>query len=220
MTDLENSFEDYLGFGTNGEIFGLRTKVDSLDIYDSTLKKVAVSYPYIEYHSDQNKVTSYDGSLGGEILRRFDIVFDFPNRKIIMKPNEYFDEGFYYNMSGLGVKKGELELYSYVNRSFFGTNTSSTSSNSEVLVKSSSSVSYQYLPKIFVDYVRENSPGDKAGIKIGDQIVSINGYKRKKLTLNRVSELFYKNPYKVLRIELKRGGKEFKVKIKNIPLVQ
>jgi hypothetical protein len=43
---FKNSFEDYLGFGTHGKIYGRRTKVDSIKIFNSTLKKAAVSYPF------------------------------------------------------------------------------------------------------------------------------------------------------------------------------
>jgi hypothetical protein len=37
--------------------------------------------------------------------------------------------------------------------------------------------------------------------------------------MSKVSELFCKNPYRKLKIKLKRGDQEFKVEIINIPLV-
>lgn len=219
-TVLENSFEDYLGFGINGEIFGLRTKVNSINLFDYKMTKVAVSYPYKEYHKINKTTSDHDGSIGGEILRRFDLVIDFPAKKIIMIPNKGFNESFYYNMSGLGVKKGDLELFTTISRDFSKKEGNRLNQSSRIITFSNfSDMFYEYVPKIYVDYVRKNSPGDKAGIKIGDQVVSINGYQQKQLTLNRVTELFYKNPYKNLKIRLKRGKKEFKVKIKNIPLV-
>jgi hypothetical protein len=220
---FKNSFEDYLGFGINGKIYGLRTKVNSLKLFNFTLNKVAVSYPYKEYHSVKKTKFSHDGSLGGEILRRFDVVIDYPNRKISMIPNRSFEEGFYYNMSGIGVQKGEFDLFTtYLREKFtpskIGYGNSASASNS-IDVSPSVRLNYQYIPKIFVDYIREDSPGDKAGIVVGDQIIAINSYSQKELTMNKVTELFFKNPYKKLKIRIKRGDKIFKVEIVNIPLV-
>lgn len=217
---MDNSFEDYLGFGINGKIYGLRTKVNSIDLFDTSLQKVSVSYPYKKYHNVERTSVSNDGSLGGEILRRYDVIIDYPNKKIAMKPNRFFKDGFYYNMSGLGIQRGETQLFTEIGRDFsqdkddFGNITAR-----KVTVSNTLEISYKYVPKIFIDYVRENSPGDKVGIEVGDQIISINGYKQRQLTLHRVSQLFYKNPYKNLRIKLKRGDEEFKVKFKNIPLI-
>jgi hypothetical protein len=215
---FKNSFEDYLGFGINGKIYVLRTKVNSIELFNFSMKKVAVSYPFKEYHSAEKTKTSHDGSIGGEILRRFDVVIDFSNKKISMRPNKAFDEGFYYNMSGLGVQKGALELFTFMDRDFYKKGNSNESS-SMVTVSSSARLNYTYISKIFIDYVRIGSPGDTAGIEVGDQVISINRYNKKQLTMSKVSELFYKNPYRKLKIKLKRGDQEFKVEIINIPLV-
>lgn len=217
---LKNSFEDYLGFGINGKIYGIRTKVRTFKLFEHTFEKVAVSYPYKEYHSTTPSEISHDGSIGGEILRRFDMVIDLTNKKLSMIPNKNFDEGFYYNMSGLGVKKGKMELFTTVTRNFSKEqNTILRQSASVNTVNYNAKLGYKYAPQIFIDYVREGSPGDLAGIKLGDQIISINNYTTSQLTMGRVIELFYKNPYKKLKIKLKRGQKEFKVEIINIPLV-
>jgi C-terminal processing protease CtpA/Prc len=50
-------------------------------------------------------VTVYrNGSVGGEILSRFQVIFDFPREKIYLKPNGSLRRKFYYNMSGITVK--------------------------------------------------------------------------------------------------------------------
>jgi C-terminal processing protease CtpA/Prc len=42
--------------------------------------------------------------LGGEVLSRFQVVFDFPREKIYLKARPAFRKKPYYNMSGLTVK--------------------------------------------------------------------------------------------------------------------
>ncbi len=45
-----------------------------------------------------------NGSIGGEVLSRFVVVFDFPHEKIYLKPNRAFRKDIYYNMSGITVR--------------------------------------------------------------------------------------------------------------------
>jgi len=67
--------------------------------------------------------------------------------------------------------------------------------------------------------VRKDSPADKAGIQLGDQIISINKYNQKQLAMSKVIELFYKNSYEKLKIKFTRGNLEYTISITNIPLV-
>jgi len=45
-----------------------------------------------------------NGAIGGEVLSRFQVVFDFPREKIYLKPNHTFRKNSYYNMSGISLK--------------------------------------------------------------------------------------------------------------------
>src|SRR5258708_12612761 len=45
-----------------------------------------------------------NGSIGGEVLSPFQVVFDFPREKVYLKPNHSFRKKSYYNMSGITVK--------------------------------------------------------------------------------------------------------------------
>ena len=46
---------------------------------------------------------SYDGAIGGEILRRFKLIFDYSRRQLIMEPNIRVAEPFEADMSGLSL---------------------------------------------------------------------------------------------------------------------
>jgi hypothetical protein len=61
--------------------------------------------PTYLYKDDYN-VTSYPftgGLLGNDLLRRFNMVFNYPNREIHLTPNSHFTEDFDYAYTGLGI---------------------------------------------------------------------------------------------------------------------
>jgi Aspartyl protease/PDZ domain len=61
--------------------------------------------PTYLYKDDYN-VTSYPytgGLLGNDLLRRFNMIFNYPNREIYLKPNSHFSEEFDYAYTGMGV---------------------------------------------------------------------------------------------------------------------
>jgi hypothetical protein len=46
---------------------------------------------------------SYDGLIGGDILERFKVVFDYSRQRMILEPNAHFSEAFEADMSGLDL---------------------------------------------------------------------------------------------------------------------
>src|SRR5690606_14447040 len=51
-----------------------------------------------------------NGTIGGEIMSRFTIVYDFPNEKVYLKKNSSFKKAFHYNLSGLTIKSKGAKL--------------------------------------------------------------------------------------------------------------
>jgi len=49
---------------------------------------------------------TYDGLIGGEILSRFKVVFDYSRRQMILEPNAQFSEPYEVDMSGLDLSAG------------------------------------------------------------------------------------------------------------------
>lgn len=61
--------------------------------------------PTYLYKDDYN-VTSYPytgGLLGNDLLRRFNMIFNYPNREIHLLPNNHFKDDFDYAYTGLGI---------------------------------------------------------------------------------------------------------------------
>ncbi len=57
-----------------------------------------------------------EGALGQELLRRFNIIFNYKEEKIILEPNSHYDEAFEFNMAGIQFTRSESSHFevSYV----------------------------------------------------------------------------------------------------------
>jgi len=88
-----------LGVGLNGPIDGFISRVNEVDIGKFKVKDVLASFP----EDDKQIVTSVarDGNLGLGILKRFEIIFDYPDNLLYLKKGVLFDEPFEHDMSGL-----------------------------------------------------------------------------------------------------------------------
>lgn len=111
----ENTIKTVLGRGLGGVITGQAGRINSITIGSNLLENVLVNYPD-ETYTDSLKAGSVfrNGSLGGEILSRFDLIFNFPKEEIYFKKNSYFKKKFYFNMSGLVVKAAGPRLKEYI----------------------------------------------------------------------------------------------------------
>lgn len=101
-----------LGWGLSGEIKGYLGRIDCINFGEKKLGGVITSFPI----ADENDVSQYDrhGSIGGELLRKFHVIFDFPNSNLYLKANRSFKYPFEYNMSGLEFLAQGKDLNRYV----------------------------------------------------------------------------------------------------------
>jgi S1-C subfamily serine protease len=102
----ELTVSSLLGRGLGGEIFGKVGRVKSVKIANNTLQSVVANFPDPNSYIDSLKTGNVfrNGAIGGEILSRFTVIFNFPKEKIFVKKNSSFKNEFYYNLSGITVK--------------------------------------------------------------------------------------------------------------------
>ena len=86
----QKNYEDYLGRGLSGDIFGKRTKVSGVKIGDFELKDAKAAFPYRESFGFIKNLGDRNGSVGGEILKRFNIIFDYSRNQVTFKKNGNF----------------------------------------------------------------------------------------------------------------------------------
>ncbi len=209
--DLKDKyFNDFLGQGLSGEIFGKRSKLPKLIIGTFELKDVKVAFPDEESMENIKFFEERDGSIGGELLRRFTIIIDYPSKKIILKRNNKFNNPFHYNMSGLTLKhdgvvvvKGEKNIF---NEQEFEQKGSTNISLSTVY-------EFNLVPRFIVSDVRKESPGDLVGIMVGDEILSVNGKSTYRYKLTEIIGMFSSKAGKKITFKLKRNGSIYRKKI-------
>lgn len=110
-----NRVSTVLGRALGGIITGKTGRIGSLELGKFALQKVITNFPDSNSYLDtlKHSITFRNGSIGGEILSRFTVVFNFPQGKLYLKKNSDFKKEFYLNLSGLEMraKGSKLDIY-------------------------------------------------------------------------------------------------------------
>jgi len=88
-----------VGFGAGGEFRQVTGRVESVEIGG-----VKLSNPVADFSTDTKGVTAtsnYDGTIGGDILRRFTVTLDYSRGQMMLEPNGDLSKPFDWNTSGL-----------------------------------------------------------------------------------------------------------------------
>jgi hypothetical protein len=97
-TRLPAGPEGTVGYGLGGDTRGRVTRAKSLRIGALTFGE-----PVTILSLDKSGVLAsgdFDGIIGGDLLRRCNVIFDHPNQRMILEPNDAFATPFDYDMSG------------------------------------------------------------------------------------------------------------------------
>ena len=110
-----NAVSCTVGRGLGGEIRGKSGRLKELGLGNYTLEDVLVNYPDPNSYVDTLKLgqTFRNGTLGGGILSRFTVIYNFSKEELYLKKNGDFKRGFYYNLSGLTIRAKGTELNTF-----------------------------------------------------------------------------------------------------------
>jgi hypothetical protein len=203
---------DVLGRGLGGDVSGKKSRVDKLVLLDFVLKGALVSFPDYNSFSDLKFIEGRNGSLGGEVIKRFNWFLDYKNQKVYFKPNLFFKDSFNYNMSGIEIQHRGVE---WIKSEVKSTSTTNIINLEEFVfddLKRKYKYKYELKPVFEIYSIRDNSPAKNAGLLEGDKIVSINGKLGHNYTIQKITDLFQSDEGKVIIIEVERDGKILKFK--------
>lgn len=98
-----NHIEAFLGRGLNGDLYGIKGRIDGLWVGPLVLPKPIVAFPNSELIDQLISSNDRNGTLGAEVLRRFIVTIDYRNSRMTLRPTYRVKEDFSYNMSGMEV---------------------------------------------------------------------------------------------------------------------
>ena len=78
-----------------------RGKIPSLVIGKTLLNEIKVAYPAVKTFDSLVLEKNRLGSIGAELLSCFEVLIDYPNNQLMLKPTNKTPDPFYYNLSGI-----------------------------------------------------------------------------------------------------------------------
>ena len=201
-------FEDFLGEGLSGTIYGKRSIIKGIVLGKFELKKPTVSFPDSLSIAHALKFKERNGSLGANILKRFTVTFDYKKNKITLKKGRFFRDPFRYNRSGIElVYSGKLLVKekSFTNFKLSGNKESPL--QSEIILDYNYKYSFKPSYKIFK--LRKDSPAYNAGLQPNDIVIKINGKYTYNMKLDEIIEKFYQKENKKINLVIERNGQNY-----------
>ncbi len=209
----KKNISDYLGRGFSGNVYGLRGRIEGFTFGSKTFINPVTTFPDSTSVRSVNFVSNRVGSIGGEVLSRFSIFFDYPKQKLFTRPNAKVDEPFNFNMSGIEVQHDGLE---WVKEALIVNNnkgvTVYTIQPNESRVQDNLKIKFELKPVFTIYSVRKGSPAELAGLKKNDRLLKIEGRNTHDLTIEKINELLKSEEGRHIELVIERFGKQFTYK--------
>lgn len=100
----EKTVSNLLGQGLNGDIYGKIGRIKSIEFGKFILNQPTAAFPDTNAINQELLLDHRNGSIGGDIFRRFKLIIDYPNKKITFIKNRHFKRPFTYNNSGIEIE--------------------------------------------------------------------------------------------------------------------
>ncbi|HET7733762.1 MAG TPA: PDZ domain-containing protein [Paludibacter sp.] len=99
----QNHIRGTIGQGLNGEIKGKIGRIPQICFGAHCLQNPIVSFPDSVCIADIVGNSERDGTIGSQILSRFNYIIDYGQKRFYFKPNANFRNKFSYNIAGIEV---------------------------------------------------------------------------------------------------------------------
>ena len=215
----EKNFEDYLGKGFSGDVEGRRALIKKFTMSKFEFYNPIIAFPDTISIRHVTMVKDRSGSVGSEILKRFTVVFDYPNQKMFLKKNGSFYTPFSYNKSGIELQHHGLQ---WVQETVRLETIPIVKSDDLSFKKNENGNNFKYKfvlkPIYIIANVRKNSPAALSGLQKGDIVVNINNEPAYQYTLEKINALLKSEEEKWITLEVERDSQlmKFKFQLLNV----
>ena len=199
-------FQDFLGHGLSGSVYGKRSKIKAFHLNKFTIKNPNVAFPDTTSIGHALDHKERHGSISGNILKRFNIIFNYRKGKVSLKKNRFYNESFRYNKSGIELAHNGVRLVrddtGFISAKIKNKN-NEVENNTKIVY--SPSYKLRLKPAYVILELRVDSPAYRAGLQIGDTILSVNNKPAHQFALQGLMELFYDDHNKHIKLKVERG---------------
>lgn len=99
-----------IGAGFSGDVNGYLTHIPRICIDEFCFERPIVAFPDSAVVSEVIRRSDRDGTIGSELLSRFNLVFDLQRKQVHFTPNSYFKAPFVYNIAGIEIIQSQPPL--------------------------------------------------------------------------------------------------------------
>ena len=209
-------YNDILGEGLSGTIYGNRARIPKVRLGKFEVLQPTVSFLDTISTLQARKFETRNGSIGSNILKRFKVWIDYPNKKMILRKCAALTGGFEYNMSGLDIVYNGEQLVKEMDPekviSYSGQN--SSFENNSNTITFSASYRFKFKPSYRISKVLQNSPAALVGIYPDDILLKINGNSVHDLSIGQLIKKLQTKDGKKIRVTIRRGEDILKFQFK------
>ena len=169
---------------------------------------------------DARRFKDRNGSISGEILKRFNMIVDYQGEKITLKKNGMFNNPFHYNKSGIILQQDGIRVVKEKNilklfPSQYGRKENTTNTQEIEII---SSYKYALRPAIIIAEIRKDSPAERVGLMVGDMVISVNNTDTSTLKLQEIINNFYGKDGKNVTLVVERNGllRKFRFELEDV----
>ncbi|MFY0626441.1 MAG: PDZ domain-containing protein [Reichenbachiella sp.] len=170
----EKNIPSVIGRGIGGEIYGHLGRLSTISVNQFDLEQPIVSFPLKGDYGSLAKRGSHNGTVGGEFLSRFNVVFDYFSGNLYLKKNKYYTRDFEYDMSGMTIVAhgGDFDRFK-VTSVRYESPAYDAGIRSGDIIMTINGYDYETLKLSGANALLRNKPGKKITVKIKDGDSSI-----------------------------------------------